>query len=400
MRRCPIRALFAVAAALALAGCTGHPQRKDSDVRVAIYGNPSSFSLIGNTDLNSIQLAHVISDGLVAYDAQGQYIPMVARSWELAPDGKTLTFHLREGVLWHDGAPSELGRCRVHRQESPGPRRPGDVMRSSSFANVASVETPDDLTVVVHFTGPYADFLEPWRVPLVPEHVASKDADFLGGAFAHHPIGCGPFRFVSQSPGQSVVLEAFDKYWGGRPAMDRLIIKIVTAERTGLRVAPAGRARHARGHSRSLARVADRTRREAARAIRLLPPQRVAGRTGTSTTAHRSSTTSGCAARCFWPWTASASRRPSPRGSPAPACRATRRSRCGPIRRSSRSRSTPRRARASSMRPDGGSLHPGGLRAKDGRPFEFTLIFAAGSQEIADRIAAWMQQSSPTSASG
>ena len=134
-------------------------------------------------------------------------------------------------MLWHDGerVTSRDVAYTVRKVLDPATKASSWV---SSFANVASVETPDELTLVVHFTSVYADALEPWRVPLVPEHVASKDTDFLGGAFARHPIGCGPFRFVSHDPGQSVVLEAFDRYWGGRPALDRMIVKIVSAERT------------------------------------------------------------------------------------------------------------------------------------------------------------------------
>ena len=103
MTRRVVGALLAVMAALALGACGGSPPKKGNDVRVAIYSNPMSLSLIGNTDVSSSQLASMISDSLVAYDAQGRYVPMVARSWELSQDGTTLTFHLRDDVLWHDG---------------------------------------------------------------------------------------------------------------------------------------------------------------------------------------------------------------------------------------------------------------------------------------------------------
>lgn len=231
MTRRAVCAWLLAAASLPFCGCASPQGRKDNDVRVAIYSNPSSLSLIGNTDASASQIASMISDGLVGYDAHGLYVPMVARAWELSPEAHTLTFHLREGVLWHDGerVTSRDVAYTVRKVLDPATKASSWV---SSFANVASVETPDELTLVVHFTSVYADALEPWRVPLVPEHVASKDTDFLGGAFARHPIGCGPFRFVSHDPGQSVVLEAFDRYWGGRPALDRMIVKIVSAERT------------------------------------------------------------------------------------------------------------------------------------------------------------------------
>jgi peptide/nickel transport system substrate-binding protein len=391
MRRRAVQALIAAAAALFLNACSGQPQRNDRDVRVAFYGSPSSFSLIGNTDVNSLQLAWMISDGLVAYDAQCHYVPMVARSWELAPDGKTLTFHLRDGVFWHDGVPlsSKDVAFTVKKIREPATQSTTWV---SSFANVASIETPDDLTVVVHLTEPYGDALEPWRVPLIPEHVAGKDADFLGGAFAHHPIGCGPFRFVSYDPGQSLVLEAFDKYWGGRPGVDRMIVKIVAAERTGYQalllreldlfpVTPdLWRESLTSPDAKRLARFvyyrlngwrADWNQYDATpffhdkrvRRAMLLALDRkrfaetvIAGlaRPGVSSYPPES------------PW-ADPSIAPLP-FDPAESARLL--------------------DEAGWRRPT-----PAGVRAKDGRPFEFTLIFGAGPQEIADRIAAWMQQS-------
>jgi peptide/nickel transport system substrate-binding protein len=386
-----VRTLFAAAIAAALFACAGPAKRVDNDVRVAVYSNPSSLSLIGNTDLGSAQLASVISDGLVAYDAQGRYVPMVARSWELTPDAKTLTFHLRDDVLWHDGekVTSKDVAYTVKKVQDPATQANSWV---SSFANVASVATPDDATFVVHFTETYADVLEPWRVPLVPEHVASKDANFLNGAFAHHPIGCGPFRFVSHDPGQSVVLEAFDRYWSGRPAMDRMVIKIVSAERTGYEALLLGdldllavtpdlwRESLSAPAAKRLARFVyyrlsgwridwnqyDTTPffkdKRVRRALLLaLDRKRFAetvsfglGRPGVSSYPPES------------PWA-----EPSIVAIPFDPAESARLF-----------------DEAGWRRPS-----PTGLREKDGVRFEFTLTFPAGSQELADRISAWMQQS-------
>ena len=84
--------------------------------------NPLSLSLIGNTDLPSSQIASVISDGLVAYDAAGGYVPMVARAWELAPDGKTLTLRLTRRRPVARRPARDLARRRLHRSEDKGAR--------------------------------------------------------------------------------------------------------------------------------------------------------------------------------------------------------------------------------------------------------------------------------------
>ena len=391
MKRSVARVSIAAAAALALAACAGNPQRKDSDVRVAIYANPSSFSLIGNTDLNASQIASVISDGLVAYDAQAHYVPMVARSWELAPDAKTLTFHLRDGVLWHDGerVSSKDVAYTVNKILSPATQASSWV---SSFANIASVETPDDLTVVVHFKETYADALEPWRVPLVPEHVASKDANFLTGAFAHHPIGCGPFRFVSYEPGQSVVLQAFDKYWGGRPAMDRMIVKIVSADRTGyeslllrdldvIAVTPdLWRESLTSPAAQRLARFvyyrlsAWRVDWNQYDATPFFHDKRV-----------RRALVMALDRKRFAETVSAGLARPGVSSYPPES----------PWADPSISALPFDPAESARLLDEAGWRRPssGGVRTKDGRAFAFTLILAAGPQEIADRMAAWMQQS-------
>ncbi len=383
-------ASFAVTLA-ALTACGGPAPRKDNEVHVVLNADPTSLSLIGNTDLSSSQVASIISDGLVSYDAQGHYVPMVAREWSLAPDGRTLTLRLREGVLWHDGQRVTSRDVAYTVQKV---RDPATMARAwaSAFANVASIETPDDLTVIAHYATTYADALEPWRVPLVPEHVASKDQSFLRGAFAQHPIGCGPFQFVSHDPGQSLVLAAFDRYWAGRPAMDRVIFKIFSAERTGyealllgqldmLAVTPdlwrdsltnpaAARLSrfvyfrltswkvdwnqddstplfHDKRVRRAMVLALDRVRFAASvaaglarAAVSSYPPE--------SPWADRS-----IVALAFDP------------------------------------------AQSARLLDEAGWRVPasGRLREKDGVRFEFTILFPAGPQELADRIAAWMQQS-------
>jgi peptide/nickel transport system substrate-binding protein len=383
--------ILAAAAALVLGGCAGSPAHKDNNVRVAIYSEPSSLSLIGNTDLTSSQIASMISDGLVAYDAKGNYVPMVARAWELTQDGKTLTFHLRDGVLWHDGT---IVTSRDVAYTVAKVREPATQARSwvSQFTNVAKIETPDDLTVVVHYATPYADTLEPWRIPLVPEHVASKDANYLGGAFAHHPIGCGPFRFVSYDAGQRVVLAAFDRYWGGRPGIDGLDFKIISSERTAYEslllgeldelpvtpdlwrdslTAPAA-ARLARfvyygfrawkidwNQNETTPFFRDKRVRRAL--LLALDRKRFA-----------ETVSAGLARPCVSSYAPeSAWTDPSIAVVPFDPTESAR------------------------LLDEAGWRRPasGGLRERAGQPFAFTLLFTAGSQELSDRIAAWMQQS-------
>jgi peptide/nickel transport system substrate-binding protein len=385
------RALFAFAAVLTLAACAGPRSGKNNDVRVAIYSEPSSLTLVGNSDLSSSQIASVISDGLVAYDAKGNYVPMIARSWDISPDGTVLTFHLREGVLWHDGL-GVTSRDVAYTVDKV--RDPATQARSwvSQFTNVASIETPDDLTVVVRYAKGYGDALEPWRIPLIPEHVAAKDANFLDGGFAHHPIGCGPFRFVSYDRGQRVVLHAFDGYWGGRPLIDGLVFKIVSSERTAYESLLLGELDQLAvtpdlwrdSLANPAAKRLDRFVYYGFRAWKIDWNQDAAVPFFHDKRVRRAlllaldrqkfgDTVSGGLARPGVSSYAPESTWADPSISAIPF--------------------DP--GESARLLDDAGWRRPtsGGVREKDGKPFVFTLLFTAGSQELSDRIAAWMQQS-------
>jgi len=383
--------LVAALLGLALAACAAHSDPPKRDVRLVLYSDPSSLSLIGNTDQNSALIASVISDALVSYDVAGRYVPMVARAWELAPDGKTLTFHLRDGVKWHDGRPVTSKDVAFTVRKI---REPASQARSWAgyFADVASLETPDDATVVVHYARTYADALEPWRVPLIPEHVAGKDTDFLAGAFARHPVGCGPFRFVSYAPGQSIVLEPFEAYWGGPPKIGKLIMKIVGAERTGYEAMLLG-------DIDMMAVTSDLWKESltspgAARLSRFVYYRLNAWKIDWNQTDAvpyfrdprvRQALVMALDREKFAATVMAGLARPANSTYPPehfwsdPSIK--------PI-------SFDPRASAEMLEASGWHLAPGrSARQKDGRPFAFTMLIPAGSQEMSDRIAAWLQQS-------
>jgi peptide/nickel transport system substrate-binding protein len=156
---------------------------------------------------------------------------MLATSWEVSPDGRTVTFTLRDGVRWHDGAPVTARDVvfTVEKSRDPATEATSYI---SGFQDLVRVEALDDRTVRAEYSKPYADFLEAWTVPILPEHLAGKEPDLVTSEFARHPVGCGPFRFVRHEPGQEIVLEANADYWGGRPAVDGITLRLVPDERT------------------------------------------------------------------------------------------------------------------------------------------------------------------------
>ena len=234
---CRCRWLLLIVASCWLAACggagpssEGETAERDS-VRVYLASEPASMSLIGKTDANSEALAVQITDSLVQYDESLALRPRVAESWELSEDRLTLTFRLRPGVRWHDGTPVTADDVLFSVEKVRDPATENRTW-GSLFRDLESIEAPDPATVVARYSLATPDVLEAWRVPLLPRHLAGLDEDLLTGAFAEHPVGCGPFRFVSREPDQEIVLAANDDYWDGRPAIDRLILKIYSDQRT------------------------------------------------------------------------------------------------------------------------------------------------------------------------
>jgi len=229
----PLR-LFPAWILLVLAvACSRAPEtaRATRPLRAGLQSYPASLSLIGNTDRNSEMIAALITEGLVAYDARLGVQPRLARSWDVSPDGLTWTFHLRDGVRWHDGA-AVTAEDVVFTVEKV--RDPTTQSRSylSQFQDLVSIEAVDPLTVRARYGTPYADALDSWTLPIIPRHRAGADPDLLTGEFSRHPIGCGAFRLKSVDPGREIVLEANDGFWEGRPALDGIVLRVLPEERT------------------------------------------------------------------------------------------------------------------------------------------------------------------------
>jgi peptide/nickel transport system substrate-binding protein len=201
--------------------------------------DPASLSLIGKTDINTEKIAYQVTDSLVRYDPQMNVVARVAESWTVAEEGRVLTFRLRPDVRWHDGAPvtAEDVRFTVEQVRDPG-------VESSTwlplFRDLETVEVLDPLTVRAHYAVATPDSLDGWAVPLVPRHLAEAGAAILTGSFAQHPVGCGPFRFVRRIPGEEIVLEANEDYWDGRPGIDRLVFRIYPDQHTAFQALRSG----------------------------------------------------------------------------------------------------------------------------------------------------------------
>jgi len=154
--------------------------------------------------------------------------PDLAERWEVSPDGKVWTFHLRKGVKFH-GNWGELTADDVvySLTRSADPKR---STFSSDFASIENVAKVDDLTVRITLKYPDVNFLGRVSNYHGGNIVSRKAAEELGDTFGARPVGTGPFAFVEQVTQQYVKLAAHDGYFRGRPKIDAIMIRIIPSD--------------------------------------------------------------------------------------------------------------------------------------------------------------------------
>ncbi len=167
----------------------------------------------------------LIFSGLTRYNSQRRLIPDLATSWQISPDGKAYTFHLRHGVKWHDGVPftsADVAFTLVAIQ-NPDSRSP----LASSWQGV-TIDTKDDNTVVFHLPQPLDSFLDSTTVGIVPRHLLEsvEPSQLREADFNQHPIGTGPFQIKTFAPSaREIELTANAAYYLGRPKLDGFTFK-------------------------------------------------------------------------------------------------------------------------------------------------------------------------------
>ncbi|RUM96551.1 ABC transporter substrate-binding protein [Pseudaminobacter arsenicus] len=155
--------------------------------------------------------------------------PRLATNWEGSSDGLSVTFRLREGVVWHDGTPFTSADVAFSALEV---WKKQQNLGRLVFANLQAVDTPDDHTAVFRFSRPTPFQLIRNSLPVVTSvvarHVFEGMDDIAASPANNQLIGTGPFKLAEHKPGEYYRLERNDAYWGeDKPYLDEIVYRVL-----------------------------------------------------------------------------------------------------------------------------------------------------------------------------
>lgn len=167
----------------------------------------------------------LLFDGLTAHNGDNEVVPGLAESWEFDETACTYTFHLVEGVKWHDGEAFTADDVKFTIEAVKNPDNGSE--NAADYEDVEAITVTDDYTVTFRLSAPNVAFLDYMTMAILPEHLLSGE-DMQESDFFRSPVGTGPYKLESWDRGQAITLAGNEDYYKGRPKIDRIVFKIIT----------------------------------------------------------------------------------------------------------------------------------------------------------------------------
>ena len=233
-------ALVATLAGCARAGGTGGAQAhvlRIGDVQSFDTLNPMFGTALSMGNLSDMTMAH-----LVRYGPDNRPIPELAtvvptqRNGGISADGMTITWHLRRGVRWSDGAPFDGDDVVFTTNAVNNPKN--NVVGRDGWNLIRKIDEPDKFTVVFHLDKPFSNYLPTFfasagAVPaILPKHLLASYPDLNHVPYNQKPVGIGPFRYVEWVRDDHVTLEPNPYYWRGQPKLKKVVHKFIPDRNT------------------------------------------------------------------------------------------------------------------------------------------------------------------------
>jgi len=186
-------------------------------------------------------LSELTAAELVRFDAKGNAIPELAATVPtqgnggISRDGLTVTWHLRRGLRWSDGAPLTAADAIYTFAVASDPAN--NLASRVPWLKIAALTAPNPYTIVFHFKAPYALFLNDYFSPLsssaiLPKHLLGPGTAINEAPYNALPVGAGPFRYTAFQRGEDVELEPNPYYWRGHAKLQRIVYKMISDNNT------------------------------------------------------------------------------------------------------------------------------------------------------------------------
>nr|MDQ6932931.1 peptide ABC transporter substrate-binding protein [Candidatus Eremiobacteraeota bacterium] len=250
--------LLATLMTLWFAGCTTigngerqadkrNPWTKPGVLRIAGRQQPDNLNPLLGTQTVDVDLSMFWAAYLFRYDDRNELVPELAvreptmQNGDIRPDGLAVTYHLRRGAKWQDGAPFTADDLIYTWQQVMNPKNL--VVTRLGYDVIRGIDRRDDFTIVVHLKRRFSPFVTTFFTLgthpdcILPKHLLAKYADINRVSYNNLPVGTGPFRVVSYEKGSLIRFAANSAYWRGPPKLQRIDYHIIPSDNTILMMA-------------------------------------------------------------------------------------------------------------------------------------------------------------------
>ncbi|NDL61699.1 ABC transporter substrate-binding protein [Acerihabitans arboris] len=198
-----------------------------------VIGQSADITSFDPTELRmgTFVLTHLLYNSLVRLDVNGRPQPELAQSWTRSDDGKTLTLKLADGVSFHDGRKLTSKDVAFSLNYARDPANGANILPLAKMIN--SIDTPDDQTVILKFDGGSDAIFDLLDLAFIIDGSQPEKIKTGGN-------GTGPFKLSRYMPGEDAVFVRNESYWGPRPTLKKITIKIIPDRQSGVMQLRAG----------------------------------------------------------------------------------------------------------------------------------------------------------------
>lgn len=208
---------------LAACGDKNTAEVKTEEGTTLVYGS-GDYTRINPAMDEHGEINVLLFNGLTAHDGDNQVVPGLAESWDYDETTYTYTFHIRDGIHWHDGEPFTAKDVQFTIEAIMDPDNGSE--NAPNYEDVEEITVVDDQTISFRLAEPNVAFLEYMTMAVLPSHLLEGE-DMQESDFFRHPVGTGPYQLERWDVGQSIVLTKNEDYYLGAPNIDTVIFKIV-----------------------------------------------------------------------------------------------------------------------------------------------------------------------------